>query len=65
MTPDTCFNIFLFKDVTTSCSQSFTDMYSVLLQFMCKSALLAALSSECKRDAAFFKLSNVSAISPA
>ena len=63
--PSTCFNIFPFKDLTPSCSQSFTNVYSVLLQFMCKPALLAASSNECKRDRAFSKLSDVRAISSA
>ena len=61
----TCFNIFPFKDLTSSCSQSFTKMYSVLLQFMRKPTLLAARSCECKRDRAFSKLSDVRTISSA
>ena len=58
-----CFNIFPFKDLTTSCSQCFTKMHSVLLQ-LCKSTLLAALSHKCKRNKVFSKLANVRAILP-
>ena len=63
MKSSTLSNIFPFRDLTTSCSQFLTNMYSVLFHFMCKPTLLAAVSSEFKRDTAFSKLSHVRAIS--
>ena len=60
MTQDIFLDIFLFKDLTILCSQSFIS--SVLLQFTCK-PMLAALYSECKRDTECSKLSDVRAIS--